>query len=218
MEAVTLQELGFSKGATVETIVTTYTPRGNRAAAPLGVTPTETQLGEVELRPFVSTYNYRNLLFSKAAVLNVTSDPFLFLWTTFREIKPSRKLPTEWFQQAAAVSAPALKVADAHVEVTVVNSVEEGDRAKVRCRVERVEARRVVPQAYSRAVRALMECIIHATRIKVFHATGDEVAVEDLLKLLHHYRSLISRVAPDSAYSDGVEQLFNILKSWGVSV
>ena len=101
------------------------------------------------------------------------------------------------------MNAPRLKDCDAWLEAKVKRaSKKTKERASFLCEVVNiVEARRLKPKAYSRARFAVIESIIHTTRIEPFLSQGRVKEAKRLLSLIHHYDEVVSKVAPDSAYS-----------------
>jgi len=208
-----LEDLGFLKNGIVETIVSTYNSDGQPNAAPMGVKRIDAQ--NVILRPYVSTLTYKNLRSRRSAVINVTSNPELYYRTTFKEANSEGRLPAEWFSRAENVDAPRLLSADAFIEVSVVNiESPSGQRAEVLCGVKLVKRSNVLPKAYCRATFATIESIIHATRVKAFLASGQHKEAERQMKLIKYYSAIVDRVAPDSRYSETMNDLIQRINSW----
>ena len=212
----TLTDLGFSKDAIVETVVSTYTADGQPDAAPMGVTMDRPQ--RLAFRIYTSSLTYKNLQAKRCAVVNVTSDAEVFYRTAFKEANPNGKLPLEWFERAESVDAPKLRAADAHVEVAVADAVSlDAERAEVFCDVKLIKASTILPRAYCRALYATIEAVIHATRVKVFIGHADRQKREQALKLLETIRQchdVVNRVAPRSRYSEIMADLTQRVDSW----
>jgi hypothetical protein len=212
----TLTDLGFSKDAIVETVVSTYNADGQSNAAPMGVTMESAQ--RLALKIYTSSLTYKNLQSKRCAVVNVTSDAEVFYRTAFKEANPNGKLPLEWFEKAETVDAPKLRAADAHIEVAVANAVSlDAERAEVLCDVKLIKAPTVLPRAYCRALSATIEAVIHATRVKVFIGHADRQKQEQALKLLETIRQchdVVNRVAPRSRYSEIMADLTQRVDSW----
>jgi hypothetical protein len=212
----TLADLGFSKEAIAETIVSTYSVDGQPNAAPMGATTDSLQ--RVVLRIYTSSLTYKNLQSKKCAVVNVTSDPEIFYRTAFKEANPKGKMPKEWFEKAETVDAPRLRTADAHIEVAVVDVTPlDAEKTEVTCEVKLLRASTVLPQAYCRASSATIEAIIHATRVELFLKHGDRQKQEQALKLLEKIgacQNVVNRVAPRSRYSEIMDDLNQRVDSW----
>jgi hypothetical protein len=212
-----LAGLGFSKNAIVETIVSTYNANGQPNAAPMGVKTEDAK--HLVIRPYASTLTYTNLRSKGCAVINVTSNPELYYRTAFKEANPEGKIPTEWFARAETVEAPRLRMADAFVEVSVIDIKSlKPERTEVLCDVRLIKAPNLLPKAYCRATFATIEAIIHATRVKLF-LTGDKQRQEQahrLIELIEHYDAVVNRVAPNSRYSRIMADLTRRINSWRV--
>jgi hypothetical protein len=212
-----LANLGFLENIILETIVSTYNANGEPNAAPMGVKTED--MKHLIIRPYTSSLTYANLQSKQCAVVNITSNPELYYRTTFKEVNPKGRIPSEWFEKAEKVDAPKLRVADAFIEVSVIDiNLSEAERATVLCDVQLVKAPNLLPKAYCRAVFATIEAIIHATRVKLFLKGDQEKRKEAyrLIGLIDHYSALVSRVAPDSRYSAIMADLKKRIDSWKV--
>ena len=211
-----IAEIGFSECTIVETIVSTYNIDGKANAAPMGATMTSPQ--RIALRVYISSLTYKNLQSKKCAVINVTSDPYLFYRTAFKKANPNGMVSQELFEKGETVDAPRLLVADAHVEVAVADIRRfDAERAEVLCDVKLVRAASVLPKAYCRALFATIEAIVHATRVEAFINHGDRQKKEQALKLLETIRQchdVVNRVAPRSRYSEIMADLTQRVDSW----
>ena len=211
-----LADLGFSKEAIVETIVSTYNVNGKPNAAPMGAT-LDSPNGLV-LRIYTSSLTYKNLQSKRCAVVNVTSDPEIFYWTAFKEANPNGRIPQKWFEKAEIVDAPILRTAGAHIEVTVMDVKPlDAEKAEVIAEIKLVQASTALPQAYCRASFATIEAIIHATRVKHFLMYSDSEKQEQALMLIERIRechNVVSRVAPCSRYSEVMADLNQRIDSW----
>jgi hypothetical protein len=212
----TLADLGFSKGAIVETVVSTYNADGQPNAAPMGVTMESPQ--RLTLRIYTSSLTYENLKSNRCAVVNVTSDPEVFYKTAFKESNPNGRLPLEWVEKADIVDAPRLRKAEAHIEVAVEDIASfDAERAEVLFDVKRVQSLAVLPKAYCRASFATIEAVIHATRVKAFIRHSDSQKREQALKLfdiIRMYREVVSRVAPNSRSDEIMADLTRRVEAW----
>ena len=212
-----LPDLGFSKGTIVETIVSTYSRDGQPNAAPMGIIMENEQ--RVAIRLYNSSLTYRNLLWKKCAVLNITSDVEMSYRTAFKDANPTGKIPLDWFEKAESVDAPRLRSAEATVEIALakINPIDE-IRTEAVCDVKLVKAAKTFPKAYCRALFATVEAIIHATRVKAY-LSGDEKQREQALRLLEvieGYRDLVNRVAPKSRYAEIMADLMERVNSWRI--
>jgi len=211
---VNLTDLGFRKGTVSETIVTTYNPDGSCNAAPMGAIMIDEE--NVSINFYNSSLTLANVKTEKAAVLNLTSDIWIYYKTAFKEVNPEGRLPEDWFTLAEAVKAPKLWSADATVEVklTDLNSLDY-DRTKAVFRVCRVMALQKWPKAYCRGFGVTVEAIIHATRVReLAKSRSERERLKSLLKQIQNCNDVVCHVAPDSSYSDVMEDLMKRIKDW----
>lgn len=210
-----LQDLGFRDGMIGETIVSTCDSDGKPNAAPMGIVVKNPD--QLLIRPYVSSLTYKNIKKTKTAVVNLTFDTQLFYVTAFKEASPDGKLSPELFEKSQTVFAPRLKTANAFVEVSVHKTFSFGaDRAEFVCNVQLVESLDVLPQVYCRAQFATIEAIVHATRIELF-LTGNEQQQKHSLKLLELVnvcKDIVKRTAPNSVYSEIMDDLIQRIDSW----
>lgn len=192
-----IQALQLSPNQIIETIVSTQNVDGSLNAAPMGVIFTEK--GKAILKPFIETNTYKNIFRERCCVINLVSDPEIFLRTTFKELK--KKIPERWFKTAVKVKAPMLKTANAIIEVKAKRIMQKEQRAEVECEILRIDIFKTPPFGYCRANFALIESIIHATRIIEALREGKNREAEKLHNLVKLYRELIERVAPKSNYT-----------------
>ncbi len=203
---VELSSLGFIEGVIVEVVASTVDREGRPNAAPMGVT---VEGGLMVLRPFKTSRTYRNLASTMEVVLNVTDDPAIFAITALKLEEP--KLI---FEEARTVKPPRIKGAQAYVEAKVTHLAEDNDRARVECKPIHVEANLIYPSAYCRAKPAVIEALIHATRVKEFTAKGLKNKAETLLELVDYYVNLVKRVAPSSTYTLLAEEIKRKVEAW----
>ncbi len=207
-----LEELGVQKGMIFEAIVSTYSPEGQPNAAPMGVTTED--LTHLVLRPYTTTQTYANLKHRRCAVVNFLTDAATFYKTAFKPPEEGPMANAEWFERAEVVAAPRLRKVDALLEVSVVELRDEEPRAHVTCRINRWERGAPRFQPYCRGTFAVIEAIIHATRIQMLLAHGREREAERLKELMEHYQQLTTRVAPDSEYPRIIEVLLARTTFW----
>jgi uncharacterized protein len=209
-----LTDLGFFKDAIVETIVSTYNVNGQPNAAPMGAIMKNEE--HIIINLFNSSQTCKNLLSKKCAVVNITSDPELFYRTAFKEVNPEGTIPSESFEKAQTVNAPKLHDADATIEISVKTmSPITSEKTQATCCVKLIEATNVPPKAYSRALHATIEAIVHATRVKVFAKDKQkQEQVNDLLLIINNCRDIVYRTSPNSRYSGIMEDLAKRIDLW----
>jgi hypothetical protein len=208
-----LADLGFQKDLIVETVVSTYGEDGKPNAAPMGVVMEKAQ--RIVIRPYTSSLTYKNLQSKRCAVVNVTSNPELFYRTALKEVDPEGKVPQEWFEKAEIVDAPRLRMADAFIEISVVDVTSlDAEKIQASCDVKLIKAARILPKVYCRALFATVEAIIHATRVKAFLKCGKQEQALKLLETIGVCRDIVNRVAPNSPYAEIMADLTKMVDSW----
>jgi hypothetical protein len=209
-----LADLGFSKGIITETIVSTDNAEGQSNAAPMGVTIENAQ--HIAIRPYTSTLTYKNLQLKRCAVINVTANPELYYRTAFKETNPEGIIPQKWFEKAETVDAPKLRMADAHIEVSVADiTAFDAERATALCQVRQIQAPKALPKVYCRASSAIIEAVIHATRVQVLvNDRNEQKHVRRLLKIIKNCSDVVNRVAPNSRYSEIMTDLTKRIDLW----
>jgi len=209
-----LTDLGFSKNMIAECIVSTYNLDGKPDAAPMGVIMEDEQ--HLIINFFNSSTTCSNIKANRCAIVNLTSNIELFYKTAFKEANPEGNLPIEWFEKAKAVNAPKLRLADATIEVSVIDITPIGTvKTRAVCNVELVQATRKFPKVICRAMDATLEAIIHATRVKAFlNDEGKQEQVRKLSFLIDNCSDVVNRVAPNSVYSSVTADLIKRIDSW----
>ena len=211
-----ITDLGFSNSIIVETVVSTYDREGKANAAPMGIALESPQ--RLVIRIYTSSLTYKNFQLRKSGVVNLIYDPEVFYRTTFKEANLNGRVPQDWFEKAETVDAPKLWKAEANIEFAVADIRQiDAERAEVLCDVTLVKTAKVLPKAYCRALFATIEAIIHATRVQAFIRHGNSRKREQALRLLEtirEYRDLVNRIAPNSSYSEIMEDLRQRIDSW----
>jgi hypothetical protein len=188
----------------------TYNSNNHPNAAPMGaVIKGDTK---TVLHIYNSSKSLKNLQNTRAATLNLTSDIDIYYKTALKKDEISAEL----FEKSKIVNAPKLKICDASIEVSI-EQFEPIDRlkTKVTCNVEHIETLKTYPQAYCRARPAVIEAIIHATRIKAFANTKTEQEyVAKLYSLIQNCIDTVNRSAPNSHYTKLMTELQEKIDSW----
>lgn len=142
----------------IETIVTTIAQDGEVNCAPMGVEwNPDAEPESVVLKPFLETATYRNVLATRAAVVNLIDDVRVFA-------KAAISNPT--YQTVPAQAVRGVVLADAcswrELEVTAIDSTPPRSRIDTRT-VHRQIRREFV--GFNRARDAVLETAIYATRV-----------------------------------------------------
>ena len=138
----------------VETIVTSVDASGAVNCAPMGV---EWGDGSIVLKPFLDTATYRNLVATRAAVVNLTDDVMLFA----RAAISSPVFPTVPAQVVRGVMLASC-CSWREVEVRAIDS------SPPRSRIDATVVHRGVQRefiGFNRACHAVLEAAIYATRV-----------------------------------------------------
>ena len=200
-----------------EVVVSTCDANGIPNAAPMGIqfmTENESHKEKrILIRPYKSTTTYANLTARGEAVINVTSDPEVFYKALVKHERTKTNTLTNIYQLAKTVKPPRIKGSDAYIEVSVLKSDEsasnEEDRGYILCEIRLVEVNKPAAKLYSRAPHALLEMMIHGTRVKELVSEGSAGEANQLLELMDRYKNLIHRVAPNSNYETMAEAIIN---------
>jgi hypothetical protein len=209
-----LSELGFAKGIIVETIVSTLNRNGQANAAPMGAIMENEY--RIKIRLFNSSLTFKNLKINRNAVINITSDPEIYYKTAFKEINPHGKLPQEWFEKAEIVNAPRLIMAEATIEASVVDMVPiSAEKTEATFDVKLINATEAPPKAHCRALSAIIEAIVHATRVKnLINDKQQQKTVAKLLHVIDDCSDVVNRVAPNTLYSEIMADLTKRIQTW----
>ena len=142
----------------IETIVTTIAQDGEVNCAPMGVEwNPDAEPESIVLKPFLETATYRNVLATRAAVVNLIDDVRMF-------VKAAISNPA--YQTVPAQAVRGVVLADAcswrELEVTAIDSTPPRSRIDTRT-VHRQIRREFV--GFNRARHAVLETAIYATRV-----------------------------------------------------
>jgi hypothetical protein len=212
---VKLADLGFCEGEIYETIMTTFKPNGTPNAAPMGVT---LQNQQIALNIFNTSQTLKNLKATKSAVINITSNIDLFYKSAIKEANPNGKLPQDWFTQAETVNAPKLASADATIEISLANTTPiDTQKTKATCNIKQINASKNYPQTFCRAKPAVIEAVIHATRVKaLINNPQQQEYVKKLLQLIENCQDTVNRSAPNTHYTEIMADLQKRIAKWRV--
>ena len=153
----------------VETIVTTVAADGTLNFAPMGV-----EWGEeiIVLKPFLETTTYRNIVASRAAVVNLTDDVRIFARAA---------ISSPQYESGPATVVRGVVLADCcswrELEVRAIDSTPPRSRIEMAV-VHRGTRREFI--GFNRARHAVLEAAIYATRV---HMLGREFIVSELARL-----------------------------------
>ena len=157
----------------VETIVTTISSDGEVNCAPMGVEwNPDAEPESIVLKPFLETATYRNVLATRAAVVNLIDDVRVFA-------KAAISNPA--YQTVPAQVVRGVALADAcswrELEVTGIDSTPPRSRVDTRT-VHRQVRREFI--GFNRARHAVLEAAIYATRV---HLLPREFVLSEIERL-----------------------------------
>jgi hypothetical protein len=199
------KDLPFQTGIIYEAIITTYNQQNQPNAAPMGFTIDKEK--QVIIRSYKEADTYKNLLEQKECIINITSDPDLFVKSTlFQDL-----LIDEFYTKSTMIAAPILKACKGnHLALKVVKITKEEERGIFYCEIIDANLSKEQVQPHTRAFSSLIEILIHSTR--VIHFSGskglNDSEVKHLRELIEHHSQIISRVTQkNSQYQKYVEKI-----------
>ncbi|MHA1266708.1 MAG: DUF447 domain-containing protein [Candidatus Helarchaeota archaeon] len=203
-----LTELNVKPHFIYETIVTTYMPDKNMPnAAPMGIQFLNGE--QIIIKPFIDTQTYKNIAYSRCAVVNFVYDLEIFFESALGKRVP--KLPLAFFEPATKIDAPRLKNATAIVELRIKEIDVVKKWATVKGDIICWDI--TTPPFYplNRGDHLLLESIIHTTRILAFQ--GNPKKVKALVELIDQYREIIEKVAPHGPSMKLMNKIQAIIKN-----
>lgn len=158
------------------------------------------------LRPFKDTKSYSYLKKEGKAVINVVNDVELFFNATYGEDK------SDLFKKSYKLKIPRLKDAKLYIEGKVIEIKEDEARATFKLEPVYLYAKKTFERPFTRAEYAVIEALIHSTRIRVFSSLKLFEEVERLISMIDYYDKLIGRIAPGSKYQRIMEEINKIVE------
>ena len=144
----------------IETIVTTVAPDGAINCAPMGVEWDPDEDGDtIVLKPFLETATYRNVIATRAAVVNLIDDVRVFARAAISN-------PEYATEPAASVRGVVLADACSWREVSVRAIDSTPPRSRIETAVVHHGTRREFI-GFNRARHAVLEAAIYATRVRI---------------------------------------------------
>ncbi|MBK5114190.1 MAG: DUF447 family protein [Candidatus Heimdallarchaeota archaeon] len=199
------KDLPFQTGIIYEAIVTTYNQQNQPNAAPMGFAIDKEK--QVIIRPYKESDTYKNLQEQKECIINITSDPDLFVKSTlFQDL-----LIDEFYIKSAMINAPILKACEGnHIALKAVKITKEEERGIFYCEIIDANLSEEQVQPHTRAFSSLIEILIHSTRVIHFSRSKElnDSKVMHLRELIEHHSQIISRVTQkNSQYQKYVEKI-----------
>jgi len=161
---------------------------------------------EMVIRPFKDTQSYKYIKMKKKAVMNVVNDVELFFKATYGEFS------LEEFQPSYKLKVPRLKSSNLYIEVQLKDIKEDGVRANFILEPVYVYAKKVYERPFTRVEFAVIETLIHSTRVKVFLNMKLYDELERMISLIDHYEKLVRRIAPNTKYQEIMDKISKIVE------
>lgn len=188
-----LRRMGIIEGVLYETVVTTYGDGYAPHASSMGTLFAPRGEGfSIRLRPHRGSRTYANLSEHREGVINVVRPELLV------ECALDLGILEITYEDAEVVNAPRLKEAGGWIEFRVEEMQVDGEWGVALCSPVVCRYRPSAPSPYTRAGSALVEASVHASRIPVFRALGDEVKVRELIEATEGCLRLAERLAPNT--------------------
>lgn len=179
IEAI-LSSLGFSSETYSEVIITSSF-NGEVHVAPFGV---KTFKNLLYFRTYHPSTTYRNIVKSGECVLNITSNAETFYNAIFH---PERLE----FEPSFKVSTPRIRGLDGYVECILVNVKDFNLYSVLYCKPVHVEYKCILPRTFNRAEPAIIEALIHYTRVKPYLEAGKTSDVQELIKRIEMCKYIV---------------------------
>jgi len=166
------------------------------------------------IRPYIATQTFKNLEKRRQCVVNLTYEPEVFFRSAFKKSGRKDMLPVTWFERSGRVEAPRLRGADASIEAGVTRIRRMNDeRAEVSCNILDAKVLKLAVKGYCRANFAVIESVIHATRLRKALSEGRKSDVRRFIALIREYQKLTERVAPKTKYVKIMDELLAMFNS-----
>jgi hypothetical protein len=185
--------LEVADGVIYEVIVVTWADQPH--PAPIGVKKVGASF---EATVYHDTTTYKNLKGNPNFTVNIVGSGLLFYEAVHLKSKLALgKHSQNWF----------LVGADAWMDAQVLEELPGQGKSVFRFNVGEAHGVPKKPRPYTRADGALVEMLVHASRIAPYLSAGMVDDARKLYSLIEHYYSLIGRIAPNTlyqAYADSV--------------
>lgn len=171
-----------------ESIVTTVDSSGRPNPAPMGI---ELISGKVLMRPYLNTRTYANILSLGEVMLNITADALLF----YQALLNSERVR---YGSPKVIKPPRiLGSVDLYVECVVDTATCYEDFAVISLRPICCYRGRGSRLAYSRANSAVIEALIHYTKLPYLISRGDLEGIKQRYIALQASRNIVLKVGND---------------------
>ena len=141
-------------------------------------------------------------------MINVINDITIFYRALFEN-----NFSQNEFSKPNKINTPHLKQAEAYIEVIAEDFLTKDIITTVKLRPVAITILKQYPRGFSRCDFAVLESLIHATRIKAFMKT-DKSKTQELLELIRHYYEYVTRRCPEKPYREVMSRLLELIHSW----
>jgi hypothetical protein len=148
------------------------------------------------IKPFKNTRTYEYVSKMKQAVINIFNDVKYFYEVNFGKINEKS------FNLSRMLKIPKLKDSIFYLECQLEEIEEDQIRPKLVMNVVNFVSKKTHLKPITRAEFAVLEALIHSTRVRVFKELNMQEELENLLSLVDYYERLIKRVAPNTLYDN----------------
>lgn len=198
-----LTRIGLEKQSPAEIVLTTFSPDKKPHASVVGVRAIGSS--RVLLRIFTNTRTFKNILQSRAAVINIVRDVNQLASLALKRFPSFGKITLK-FEKSEYVNAPRLAKTDAHVEVRIEkvkrtkisDEIGSSEVAYVTARVKNIKVINPSIHPFKRSEFFVIESAVLATRIKeALKNDREEVAKKKFIELSGYVKKC-RRIAPNS--------------------
>jgi hypothetical protein len=162
---------------------------------------------DIIIRPFKNTESYKYVITNKKAVINVVNEAKIFYLVTYE-----KNLTNNLIGISEKLKLPILKNVFFYIECILKDILDDEIRPSLILEPVHFFAKKTFIKPYTRAEFALIESLIHSTRIRVFKEEKMYTELENLLSLIEHYNRLINRIAPKSHYVEIMNKINKIIE------
>ncbi len=171
-------------------------------AAPMGVIFPDSK--HIIIRPYLTTNTYKNIQSHRCAGINFTNNIKLFYNSAIKKSKISQNN----FLTSKKKKIPLLKdsITRFVVRMEKMEINESKNRAKILCKIDEFENIESNIEPYNRGYFAVLESIIHFTRINILMEQNPEkgkILIDNILE----YNSFIKRVYPNSDFEEIMNEI-----------
>lgn len=188
-------------GVIYETIITSLDRDGNPHSGVMGIILEENEDSVlIKIRAYPSSKTGQNLLITRLGVVNITDPEYL--------IKIALDMcPEIGYVKSSCIIVPRISNAGAWIEFRVINICKNNETTEFTCVPLNVDYVEVRPKPYTRAVYALLEAAIYASKIRAYKELGDSYKVSELRDLIIMNLKVVEKVASKSRYALMVNEI-----------